>query len=113
VKYGAACKGCPGQLKCKDEPSKTSPLEITCTACGGTGCGHCVFGMAQITCCPLKLITPEVMDLMQLADMFGLGLPPVAGGVLDQTAYFVSMAGFVLSETDGHKRRLQWPQIII
>ncbi len=34
----------------------------------------------------------EVAPLIPLADLFGKGIPPVAGGVLDQSAWFLQAA---------------------
>jgi len=38
--------------------------------------------------------------MLECAEMFKLGLPPVAGGTLDQAAAFTEAARFAWQETD-------------
>lgn len=45
----------------------------------------------SITTCPNKYCR-DVAPLIPLADLFAKGLPPVAGGVLDQSAWFLQAA---------------------
>jgi hypothetical protein len=40
--------------------------------------------------CPLIEVPSAVWELTEMADLYKKGLPPVAGGVLDQAAAFVS-----------------------
>jgi len=34
-------------------------------------------------------LTPDIIDLIELSDLYSKGLPPVAGGALDQTKSFI------------------------
>ena len=77
---------------------------MDCPGCGGRGCEMCSDGRIDISCCPLELITPDIWDLIELAELYKKGLPPVAGGVLDQTAGFVTACRFVWSEENIHKK---------
>lgn len=43
---------------------------------------------------------------LDYADLFAKGLPPVAGGVLDQAALFVKYARFAWSEKNRNKAAL-------
>ncbi len=72
-------------------------MEIECTYCSGDpkGCEHCRWGRMAITQCPGLLITRDIADLLDDTDLFYEGLPPVAGGVLDQAAGFIAAAKFV------------------
>jgi len=44
-------------------------------------------------------VDADIWELIELAHLFYKGLPPVAGGVLDQSAGFVAGARVVRSET--------------
>ena len=46
---------------------------------------------------------------MQYADLYEKGLPPIAGGVLDQAAWFIDAASFIWSEQAVQKRELRIP----
>jgi len=41
-----------------------------------------------------------------MAELFYKGLPPIAGGVLDQAAVFVQAARFVRAEQDYYKSKM-------
>jgi hypothetical protein len=79
---------------------------MDCPDCGGQGCGTCDGGQIRIMDCPLTLITEDVWEMMELASLYEKGLPPVAGGALDQTASFVGAARLIQTETQRHKTRL-------
>ena len=55
-------------------------------------------GEWELTTCPEHVLGGGVMELVSLADLFERGLPPVAGGTLDQAAWFVEAAEFWRSE---------------
>ena len=44
--------------------------------------------------------------MLHLTDLYRRGLPPVAGGALDQAAAFVDAAAFVFAEEDAHRAAL-------
>ena len=72
---------------------------MVCPGCEGAGCDECKnTGGIDITECPLKIITRDVWEVIKLADLFEKGLPPVAGGTLEQAKIFVDAAGFIFSE---------------
>ena len=48
--------------------------------------------------CPLTLIEGDDWLAIELAGLFRKGLPPVAGGALDQTSQFLDAANFIWSE---------------
>ena len=80
---------------------------MECVSCGGNGCNECDnTGRFRITDCPLKDVTAEVRQLIRLAELFEKGLPPVAGGVLDQGQNFIEAAEFVFSEEAYWKAKL-------
>jgi hypothetical protein len=73
---------------------------MECPSCGGdAGCSECnETGRLQIESCPLELVTPDVWEVVELAEFYEKGLPPVAGGVLDQAAAFIEAAAIVFRE---------------
>lgn len=88
-------------------PSDASPIELECIDCGGSGCDKCEgSGRIRITDCPLKLITEDVWEVIALAELFEKGLPPIAGGVLDQAKIFVDAASFIFQEKSYWKNKL-------
>lgn len=60
----------------------------------------------KITDCPEKLITPDIWEMIELARFYKKGLPPVAGGVLDQAYSFIEAADFIYAEENNWKREL-------
>lgn len=71
-------------------------MRFECQRCGGQGCGDCnKTGKLLLTQCPWTYAGPGVPALIDLADLFEKGHPPVAGGVLDQAQKFVDAARFV------------------
>jgi hypothetical protein len=48
----------------------------------------------------------EVWDLLSAADLCSKGLPPIAGGSLDQTKWFVDAARFAWAEDQYWKLKL-------
>ena len=83
------------------------PIEMRCTGCGGEGCGDCDDkGILAITCCPLDYITDDVWEVIRFAELYEKGLPPVAGGALDQAGSFIEASVFVMRENDYWKNKL-------
>lgn len=74
---------------------------IECPICKGTGkgvtlspekslpCPHCQDGQFIIPGCPQTYIGSEIAGAANLASMCGQGDWPVAGGLLNQAAWFV------------------------
>lgn len=82
-------------------------MEMRCVNCEGTGCNECnKTGFLSITSCPLELITNDIYEVIKLAELYEKGLPPVAGGALDQAKIFIEAAMFIFSEKAYWKRKL-------
>jgi len=77
-----------------------------CPVCGGRGCGDCKqTGRFEVTACPMLWIEPAIWELIDMAEFWEKGMPPVAGGVMDQTAYFVAFAQRVFAEEKKYKKK--------
>lgn len=92
------CRNClPG--KCTDRPSESEPALLTCPACDGAGCAECEErGELVIVGCPAEQIGADVLLALEMIRLLDKGLPPLAGGALDQTAVFLDAARFVWTE---------------
>jgi len=51
-----------------------------------------------ITGCPLNHVPEEIGELMQIVEAWEQGVPPISGGVLDQTDSILKAIGVVQSE---------------
>lgn len=80
---------------------------MECPACNGAGCGGCQAGIVTIMACPLEIIGLDVWDLIDYAALYEKGLPPVAGGALDQAIYFTRAAKWIFEEKNYWKRKLK------
>jgi len=78
---------------------------MECPACGGGGCDECDEGRLRLDGCPRRRVTDrdEVWDVIDCSLMLKRGMPPVAGGLLDQARVFAEAARFVLSEYARHE----------
>lgn len=95
--YGLLCKDC--KKGCVDAPSPESPVYIECPTCREAGCEHCNdTGRIEITTCPRTIPAAEDYEVIEAAELYEKGLPPIAGGSRDQARWFVSAARFVWSE---------------
>lgn len=105
IQTGQVCKDCaPG--RCRDCPSTLEPLEIACSRCSSRGCPDCGgTGWIVIDSCPQRWIGRDTIELVECMSLFRRGLPPVAGGVLDQTHWFVSAASFYQNEYERERAR--------
>jgi len=66
------------------------PHEHQCTFCEGYGCDECEQrGSISLVGCPNELCR-SLYSTVQLIDLFRKGVMPIAGGVLDQSAWFIS-----------------------
>ena len=91
------CRNCGAE--CVDCPTKRNPAIIACPICDERGCQHCERkGNYEITDCPQKQIDAELVQFLDLADMFEKGIPPIAGGSLDQASWFLKAFHFLKSE---------------
>jgi hypothetical protein len=65
---------------------------VACPVCDDVGCIECdKRGRFEITEC-YQRYCQGIADAIRLADLFKKGLAPIAGGVLDQAAWFVDFA---------------------
>ena len=71
--------------------TKNEPISIECVKCNGAGCDQCTDGYMEIIGCP-QVECASVVDAVQLIDLFRKGLPPVSGGALDQSVWFLDAA---------------------
>jgi len=80
---------------------------MRCIGCSGSGCEECNNqGTVEITQCPLELVTPDVWEIIRLVEFYEKGLPPVAGGTLNQAKVFNDAAMFVMKEKNYWKAKL-------
>ena len=78
-----------------------------CVVCNDTGCRECgKTGRIQITCCPLEYVTDDVWEIIEYAELYEKGLPPVAGGALDQAYCFLQAVRFIFVERQNWKKIL-------
>jgi len=64
-------------------------------------------GPTLITCCPIDHIGKDwewIEETMQYSRLYKLGLPPVAGGVLDQAQSFISVCDQIF-ELESHWKK--------
>ena len=87
IKHGKLCKHCTAS-ECKDKVQEGEADLMECPSCRGTGCENCVNGWIKLTGCHNETCN-EMIDVSNLIDLFESGMPPVAGGSLDQTAWFI------------------------
>jgi len=72
---------------------------MECPSCNGTGCEACGDrGDVHLTECPLVAVPGDAWQVIEMADLLKHGLPPLAGGMLDQVQVFVDAARFVWGE---------------
>ncbi len=68
---------------------------INCMVCGQTG-------QIEIAECPLRIIDAETWQILEISDLFADGLPPIAGGVMDQTVSFICAHRLI------QNKKMQW-----
>ena len=73
------------------------PAEIECPECGGEGCEHCKDGWFEVTECPTKYIGQELIQDIHVIGATDTHLP-VAGGLLDQSAWWFELRGLLKLE---------------
>jgi len=80
---------------------------MDCPGCGGKGCLVCDDkGKIELVGCPLELVTGDIWQVIEYAELYKKGLPPVPGGALSQTQSFIEAAGFVFREENYWKKKL-------
>jgi hypothetical protein len=93
IRMGKLCRHCTDK-KCKDEGTDQEPIEIECPSCDGEGCDQCKQGSIEVKGCP-NAYCSSVVQATVLADLFDKGLPPIQGGVLDQSLSFIEATRFL------------------
>lgn len=101
IRHGKLCSECT-PTKCADVGSESESISIECPLCCGKGCDECEDGMTEIRGCP-NAYCSRLVSTIELIDLFGKGLPPVAGGMLDQSVSFIQAARFL----DLEERRIR------
>lgn len=83
------------------------PALLEHTACGGKGCGVCGGeGRFEIDRCPLKIVPPDYWFAIRLAEAYARhGIPPRAGGYLDQAADFVQACHVIWNDDAAWRNR--------
>lgn len=83
-------------------------MMLDCVVCNGKGCKECDnHGKYYITTCPLLMVDRDTWDTVEMIRMYiKHGLPPVAGGQLDQAKQFMDAVQFVSSEEAGWQAQL-------
>jgi len=81
---------------------------MQCFVCAGRGCDVCLYiGCYPVVDCPIKYIDDEIWSVIEYAMLYEKGLPPIAGGALDQAHSFVDAARFVHNEMNYWKKKLK------
>lgn len=70
---------------------------MECPACDGDGCEECKGGFFELTECPSKFIGSELIQDIQVVSACEHHLP-VAGGLLDQSAWWFALRSILKSE---------------
>lgn len=98
IRQGLLCRNCTAG-KCHDVPTDLSSVSIACQSCNEAGCDDCgQTGYIELTSCPKRMVDRGTLQAIRMADLMKEGLPPVAGGVLDQSAWFVNFYEVFRSE---------------
>lgn len=93
IRHGKLCRHCSNK-ECVDLGTDTEPIELECPECNGSGCTECAQGTIRVIGCPNKYCRP-IADAVALCDLYKQGLPPVSGGALDQSVWFVDAQKFL------------------
>lgn len=81
-------------------------MTFECPGCDGFGCGECEGGRFDLTECPVEYAGRDAFETAAFAGLFEKGLPPLAGGALDQMQAFLDAARFVWGEEAEWKAQL-------
>lgn len=88
MRCGELCKSCVG--RCREIVSETQPIEIQCPVCEGDGCESCDGGTYRVSMCPASWIGSDMIGDIQIVAASENHLP-VAGGLLDQSAWWFEL----------------------
>ena len=79
--------------------SEQFPADIECPICNGEGCEHCEDGWFSVKQCPSEYIGRELISDLRIVGATDTHLP-VAGGLLDQSAWCFELRSLLKSEED-------------
>lgn len=94
IRRGLLCRSCTAS-KCMDQGED---IEIECPACDGAGCEECSEAGHFVVDGCLNQYCRQIVPAVELIDLYHQGLPPIAGGSLDQAAWFIEAARWLKSE---------------
>ena len=81
---------------------------MECFECSGRGCDICLMtGRINVVGCPQEIVGDDVWAAIEYAMLYEKGLPPIAGGALDQAESFLSAARFIQNEMRYWKKKLK------
>lgn len=80
---------------------------IECWLCDGDGCNDCEDGYKPIRECPRQFVGYKVTEAVNIAALCGKGTFPEAGGLLDQSAWFISLYQSLTAEQNKIEREQQ------
>ena len=81
---------------------------MECFECSGRGCDICdKTGRLEIAGCPQDIIGDDIWSAIEYATLYDKGLPPIAGGALDQAESFLQAARFIQNEKRFWKKKLK------
>ena len=97
------CKSC-GRKCGKDFDQGV--IAIECPICSGLDddCEHCRQGEITLDRCPREMIGARFIEAVNVASMCGKGDWPVAGGMFDQSAWFLNLVKSLRAETNRVER---------
>jgi len=61
----------------------------------------------ELTRCPLEYITDDVIEVIEYAELYEKGIPPVSGGALDQAKVFTDCCRMIFAEQSYWKRKFK------
>jgi hypothetical protein len=85
----------------REDPTEIEPVWIECPSCAKRGCGECEGkGRFKISG-PIK-VPSWCWSVLTVSERYRKGVPPVAGGSLDQTNWINQVCDFVDGERQAH-----------
>lgn len=104
IAAGKLCRDCKRKDLC---PSGDNTTEVDCPCCNAVGCKECDGnGWLELTSCARKQVPRDVWETLTYCEWAEKGHLPVAGGVLDQSRWFIDAWLFVANE----KAKLELPK---